>query len=66
MEKQTHDPMFVRVPQASRITGLPAATIYDKFHRGEIAGVQLGTTVLISLEGLKALERKALKLGESD
>jgi excisionase family DNA binding protein len=64
MKKETDEPIFVRVAEAARMTGLPLATVYHKFHSGQLPGVQLGTTVLLSVAGLRALERKAL--GESD
>ena len=60
MNKDTETPMFVRAAEAARLTSLPLATIYHKFHSGQLPGVQLGTTVLLSVAGLRALERKAL------
>jgi excisionase family DNA binding protein len=64
MEKETEPPLFIRVAEAARRTGMPRATIYHKVHSGQLPGIQLGSTVLVSVAGLRALERKAL--GGSD
>ena len=66
MDKNTvaDEPLFVRASEASRLTNLPLATIYHRFHKGDLPGVQLGATVLITVAGLRALEKKAL--GQDD
>ena len=62
MENSSNESLFLRVREVARLLNLPLATVYDKCARGELPSTRLGSTILVPVEGIRALERKALGL----
>lgn len=57
---ETEAPRFLRVAQAAHRLGLPSSTVYDAVARGRLPHTKIGSTILIPIAALIALEDKAL------
>lgn len=53
--KTTNEPSFVKTGRASRILGVSPATIRAAVKRGDLAGIRLGSHILVALEPLNRL-----------
>jgi hypothetical protein len=48
------EPIAVRLPEASRVSGLSRSELYRRAGRGEIVFLKCGTTTLVTMESLRA------------
>jgi excisionase family DNA binding protein len=64
METKGDEPLFIRVKEASKRLGVPVSTVYHFCRTKAVPSVTIGSSVLVSVAGLVALEKRAM--GESD
>jgi excisionase family DNA binding protein len=58
------DPLTVRIPEASRLTGIGRSKLYELIAEGSIEIVKVGGMTLVSFESLKRLITDARQRGE--
>lgn len=57
---ETDDPIFVKVPQAARLTGISKSKYYESIAKGEIPAKKIGGVILVPVAWIRQQAAEAM------